>query len=170
MFDEQTLLDTFLNMSLSSACFIEALFCKTQNFWSWDYSPQVPDYQIIRISELSYIRLKKFWFSFIYDNLLYNLKMTMGKPMGSLFNPEAFKISRLDNRVFRVGICGLKSNLSVWNMWHILLHSDNIYNKKWRFYHNGKNSMSKIQLMCEWMGIVHTKYILGLVWERSRAH
>ena len=35
----------------------------------------------------------------------------MGKTMGQFCNPEDFKISRLDNKVFRVGICGLKSNV-----------------------------------------------------------
>jgi len=37
--------------------------------------------------------------------------MNMGKMMCPFCNSEDFKISRLDNRVFRVGICGLKSNV-----------------------------------------------------------
>jgi hypothetical protein len=42
----QTLLETFLNTSLKSACFInEAFPGKKKNFLSWDYSPQVPDYE-----------------------------------------------------------------------------------------------------------------------------
>jgi hypothetical protein len=45
-FDAQTHLDFILTMSLRSARFInKAFFWKKQNFQSWDYSPQVPDYQ-----------------------------------------------------------------------------------------------------------------------------
>jgi len=45
-FDAQTHLEFILNMSLRSACFIDkAFFRKKQRFQSWDYSPQVPDYQ-----------------------------------------------------------------------------------------------------------------------------
>jgi hypothetical protein len=44
-FDVQTLFEAFLNMSLRCACFIDALFpWNKQNFHSWDYAPQVPDY------------------------------------------------------------------------------------------------------------------------------
>jgi len=44
-------------MSPRSACFIdEAFFGKKQNFWSWGYSPQVPDYQDFQFSD---IRLKE---------------------------------------------------------------------------------------------------------------
>jgi hypothetical protein len=35
----------------------------------------------------------------------------MGKNMGPFCNPEDLKNNRLDKRVFRVGICGLKSNV-----------------------------------------------------------
>jgi hypothetical protein len=43
--DVQTLLEAFVNVSLRFACFNdEAFFDETQNFQSWDYSPQVPDY------------------------------------------------------------------------------------------------------------------------------
>jgi len=46
----QILLEAFLNMSLRSACFTNAAFFngKKQNFRSWDYSPQVVDFQINR--------------------------------------------------------------------------------------------------------------------------
>jgi hypothetical protein len=48
MVDVQTLLEAFVNMSLRYACSIdEAFSCKKQNFWSWDYSFQVPDYQMM---------------------------------------------------------------------------------------------------------------------------
>jgi hypothetical protein len=47
MVDLHTLLRAFLNMFLRSACFTdETLFShKKQNVRSWDYSPQVLDYQ-----------------------------------------------------------------------------------------------------------------------------
>jgi hypothetical protein len=45
MVDVQTLLEAFVNMSLRSACCNEAFYGKKQNFSSWDYSSQVPDYQ-----------------------------------------------------------------------------------------------------------------------------
>ena len=46
-----TLLEAFLNMSLRSACFIDEVFsCRKQNFRSWDYSPQVTDYQDFSIT------------------------------------------------------------------------------------------------------------------------
>ena len=62
-----TLLKTFLNMSLRSACFTdEACFWQKQNFWSWDYSPQ---HQIIRISELSDNGFKEFCCIFLYRGL-----------------------------------------------------------------------------------------------------
>ena len=39
----------FLNMSLRYACFIDGTFCgNKQNFWPWDYSPTMPDYQHFR--------------------------------------------------------------------------------------------------------------------------
>ena len=41
----QTLLDTFLNMSLKSACFTDKTFFGGQKASFWNYSPQVPDYQ-----------------------------------------------------------------------------------------------------------------------------
>jgi hypothetical protein len=44
--DVQTCLDTFLNMSLRFACFTDEVFSdKKQNFQSWNYYPQVLDYQ-----------------------------------------------------------------------------------------------------------------------------
>ena len=45
MVDVRTLSEAFLNMSLRSACFTDETFSDTQNFRSWDYCPQVPDYQ-----------------------------------------------------------------------------------------------------------------------------
>jgi len=37
---------SFLNMSPRYACFIDEIFSgNKQNFWYWDYSPTVPDYQ-----------------------------------------------------------------------------------------------------------------------------
>jgi hypothetical protein len=43
----QTLLEAILEMSLRFACFINKAFFsgKKQNFRSWDYCPQAPDYQ-----------------------------------------------------------------------------------------------------------------------------
>jgi len=50
MADVRTLLEVFLNMFLRSACFSdEALSGKKQTFYSWDYYPQVPDYQAFQI-------------------------------------------------------------------------------------------------------------------------
>jgi hypothetical protein len=50
--DLQTLLETFLNMSLRSACFTdEASSGKQQKFHSWGCCPQVPDYQNLRMSD-----------------------------------------------------------------------------------------------------------------------
>ena len=46
--DVQTFLEAFLNMSLRTAGFTDKGFFfghKKKNFWSWDYSPQVPYYQ-----------------------------------------------------------------------------------------------------------------------------
>jgi hypothetical protein len=46
--DVQTLLVAFMNMSLRTSSFIEAFFPgKKQNFWSWVYPLQVPDYQMM---------------------------------------------------------------------------------------------------------------------------
>jgi hypothetical protein len=46
MVNVQTLLEAFANMSLRSACFSDEVFSgNNQNFRSWDYSPQVLDYQ-----------------------------------------------------------------------------------------------------------------------------
>jgi hypothetical protein len=42
--DVRTLLEAFLNMSLRSACFTNEIFSEKQNFRSWNYCPQVPDY------------------------------------------------------------------------------------------------------------------------------
>ena len=36
----------FWNMYMTAACFVDEAFSgKKKNFWSRDYSPQVPDYQ-----------------------------------------------------------------------------------------------------------------------------
>jgi hypothetical protein len=40
----QILLEALLNMSLISASLMELFTGEKQNFWSWDYSPQMPDY------------------------------------------------------------------------------------------------------------------------------
>jgi hypothetical protein len=41
----QTHYEAFVNMSIRSACFIDAaFFCEKQSFLSWVYSPQVSDY------------------------------------------------------------------------------------------------------------------------------
>ena len=45
MVDVRTLSETFLNMSLRSACFTDEIFSDKQNFRSWDYCPQVSDHQ-----------------------------------------------------------------------------------------------------------------------------
>jgi hypothetical protein len=43
-------LEVFLNMSMRFACFIDDFISgNKQNFRSWDYSPNVPDFQDSRI-------------------------------------------------------------------------------------------------------------------------
>jgi len=52
MFEVQTLLKAFWNMTLGSACFIDEAFFffgKNQNFQSWNYFLQVLDYQDFHI-------------------------------------------------------------------------------------------------------------------------
>jgi len=52
--DLQTLLETFLNMSLRSACFTDkASSGKQRKFQSWGYCSQVPDYQNLWMSDES---------------------------------------------------------------------------------------------------------------------
>ena len=54
-------------LPLKCACFMdEVWFWQTQNFWSWDYSPQC---QLIRISELLDNGLKEFCCIFLYRGL-----------------------------------------------------------------------------------------------------
>jgi hypothetical protein len=46
----QTILETFLNISLRPACFSdEVFFWQKAKFWSWGYSPHVLKYQAFRI-------------------------------------------------------------------------------------------------------------------------
>jgi hypothetical protein len=46
MVDMQTIMEAFLHKSLRSACFTDEVFLdKKKNFWSWNYYPQVLDYQ-----------------------------------------------------------------------------------------------------------------------------
>jgi hypothetical protein len=50
MADVQTILEVFLNVFLRSTCFSDKAFSgKKQTFWSWEYYPQVLDYQAFQI-------------------------------------------------------------------------------------------------------------------------
>ena len=47
MTNVQTPLETFSDMSLRYACFIDEAFSGKKNFWSWDHSRHVTNYQVM---------------------------------------------------------------------------------------------------------------------------